>query len=184
MVHPVTKFRRSRQDNIKKYLGNECMICGYKRCKQALESHHVIEEDKSFNISKKGLTCKWETLIQELNKCILLCSNCHREYHYGMIHKTTLSEALRKDLPKRKERAETIITTPKPKLFFCCECGKEISYHAKRCLPCSWKHSQKIEWPSVEELRKRVENSTWEAVGNELDVSSNAIRKRIKRHGG
>lgn len=62
-------------------MGGECQICGYKRCKAALEFHHINPEEKEFSFkSIKG----WEVLYAELEKCILLCALCHREIHYGV----------------------------------------------------------------------------------------------------
>ncbi|MCK4328504.1 hypothetical protein KAX02_01550 [candidate division WOR-3 bacterium] len=57
---------------------NGCSICGYNICDDALEFHHVNNEDKSFSISR-GYNYSPEKLALELNKCMLLCSNCHRE---------------------------------------------------------------------------------------------------------
>lgn len=65
--------------------GGKCYICGYNRCDKALEFHHLDEEVKSFGISAKGITRSWEKTKIELEKCILLCSNCHRELHAGIL---------------------------------------------------------------------------------------------------
>ncbi len=64
-------------------LGGACMICGYSKCVQALDFHHYDDTIKSFNISM-AIQWKepWENLIEEIRKCVLLCSNCHREVHY------------------------------------------------------------------------------------------------------
>lgn len=60
---------------------NGCAICGYDKCNAALDFHHVNPEDKKFNIVISRTTRS--DLADELNKCILLCSNCHREIHNG-----------------------------------------------------------------------------------------------------
>ena len=64
------------------YKGGECCKCGYNNCIQALDFHHVNEVDKSFNISR-ATTKKmpWKKIKIELDKCILVCANCHREIH-------------------------------------------------------------------------------------------------------
>ena len=57
-------------------LSKGCEICGYNKCEDALEFHH--NGDKEFNISdSKSL----KRVKEEIKKCILLCSNCHRELH-------------------------------------------------------------------------------------------------------
>lgn len=62
------------------YLGGKCAICGYDNCIEALEFHHINPEEKEFAISGK-FNISWEKLKHELDKCQLLCANCHRELH-------------------------------------------------------------------------------------------------------
>lgn len=66
------------------YLGGCCSVCGYARYEGALEFHHVDPEkkDPKWNTMK---TRSFEKLKSELDKCILLCANCHREKHGGLI---------------------------------------------------------------------------------------------------
>jgi len=66
------------------YRGGKCEICGYSRCSEALEFHHIDQGSKDFGISDKGYTRSWERIKKELAKCLLLCSNCHRELHSGL----------------------------------------------------------------------------------------------------
>lgn len=69
----------------------------------------------------------------------------------------------------------------------CLQCGVVISRKASRCRPCNHKSRTlptKIDWPSTEELRRRVAESGYSVVGRELGVSDNAIRKRIKKYAG
>ena len=56
---------------------NDCGICGSNKY---LEFHHVNPVDKLFNISE-GCSRSNESLLNELNKCILLCTKCHNEIH-------------------------------------------------------------------------------------------------------
>ncbi len=74
---------RRRQVKLKaiEYKGGKCEMCGYNKCVNALEFHHLDPSQKEFNIGKKGATRKWENVQKELDKCILLCANCHRELH-------------------------------------------------------------------------------------------------------
>lgn len=60
----------------------ECSICGYNKCKQALDFHHVDENSKDYNISQfRSSGISRIKLREELQKCILVCANCHREIH-------------------------------------------------------------------------------------------------------
>ena len=60
---------------------NGCAICGYNKCDRALDFHHVNSEDKKFPLNVTGMKRKNKYIIEELNKCILLCKNCHYEIH-------------------------------------------------------------------------------------------------------
>lgn len=57
---------------------NGCAICGYDKCDAALDFHHTNPQDKKFSITRNS-TRSNKSIVKELNKCILLCSNCHRE---------------------------------------------------------------------------------------------------------
>ena len=58
---------------------NGCAICGYDKCDAALEFHHVNPQDKEFTLQTYRMYKSPEFLVEELNKCILFCANCHRE---------------------------------------------------------------------------------------------------------
>lgn len=63
------------------YKGGSCEHCGYNKFYGALEFHHIDPNEKDFTISKaKGLRFD-EKITTELDKCVLLCSNCHKEEH-------------------------------------------------------------------------------------------------------
>jgi len=81
----VIKWRRRTKRRSIEYLGNECTECGYSRCDAALEFHHTDPSQKDFSISNAGNTRSWQRVREELDKCILLCANCHRELHAEII---------------------------------------------------------------------------------------------------
>lgn len=62
--------------------GGKCERCGYDICLKALEFHHVDPSKKDFTISNDHV--KLGDAIVESKKCILICSNCHKELHDGM----------------------------------------------------------------------------------------------------
>lgn len=66
------------------YKGNSCFCCGYHKCPDALEFHHLDPSKKDFSISDRNIKFNWEDIQKELDKCILVCSNCHKEIHAGM----------------------------------------------------------------------------------------------------
>jgi hypothetical protein len=79
---------KSRRQALKRmsleYKGSKCEICGYDKCLQALEFHHLDPNEKDFGIAEKGHTRSWKSVKKELDKCILVCSNCHMEIHYNI----------------------------------------------------------------------------------------------------
>lgn len=65
------------------YKGGRCSVCQYDKYYGALEFHHLNPDEKDFNLSRKNYS--FEKLRPELDKCICVCSNCHREIHAGLI---------------------------------------------------------------------------------------------------
>lgn len=80
----VIKRRQRIKNRALDYKGNACLICGYNRCVAALEFHHLNPEEKDFGIAAM-YTKNWENIRLELDKCVLLCSNCHREVESGFV---------------------------------------------------------------------------------------------------
>lgn len=79
----TSSYRREVKRKLIEYKGGKCQICGYNRCQEALEFHHLDPSQKDFTIS--GGTRSFESLKPEVDKCILVCANCHREIHAGLI---------------------------------------------------------------------------------------------------
>jgi hypothetical protein len=66
-------------------MGGRCQICGYNQdCPAAFDFHHRDPEEKLFSIGAAGLLGRWEDLLRELAKCVLLCCRCHAEVHSGL----------------------------------------------------------------------------------------------------
>lgn len=85
LVLAVSKRRRKLKSLAIELKGGRCQICGYNRCIWALDFHHLDEKSKSFDLSTRGLTRSWARIKNEVGKCILVCANCHRELHAGLI---------------------------------------------------------------------------------------------------
>ena len=64
------------------YKGGQCEICGYTKCVAALEFHHRDERTKKFEVGG-AYNRSWDVVRAELDKCLLLCGNCHQEHHYS-----------------------------------------------------------------------------------------------------
>lgn len=63
--------------------GNRCTLCGYCRNYAALEFHHRDPATKKFQLDQRSLANrKPSEVFKEIEKCILLCANCHAETHH------------------------------------------------------------------------------------------------------
>lgn len=81
----VSKRRKKVRLMAIEYGGGQCQICGYKKCNRALSFHHKDASKKDFGLSASGLTRSWEKTKAELDKCILVCANCHMEIHERLL---------------------------------------------------------------------------------------------------
>lgn len=74
---------QKRKQRMIDYKGSVCQICGYSKYTGALEFHHIDPSTKEMEVRSipYARTKSWDKIITELDKCILLCSNCHREVH-------------------------------------------------------------------------------------------------------
>lgn len=84
-IRAVSKRRRAVKALAIEYKGGKCQLCGYNKYQGALDLHHVDPKQKEFNISRKGHSRSWERVKKEIDKCILVCANCHREVEAGII---------------------------------------------------------------------------------------------------
>ena len=84
IIRAVQKRRKKLKDKAIEYKGGKCELCGYSRCREALEFHHSDNNKKEFGVAAKGYTRSWMKVREEIEKCLLLCANCHREVHTGL----------------------------------------------------------------------------------------------------
>lgn len=79
----ITTLRRAIKKMLVDRKGGKCEICGYDKCISALQFHHKNPKEKDFNISKFCCSNRLDLdkAIEEVDKCTLLCANCHAEEH-------------------------------------------------------------------------------------------------------
>lgn len=79
--------QKNRRNKMKRkaveYKGGVCGGCGYNNSHWALQFHHLDPTKKDFQLSS-GKMKEWETTKKELDKCALVCANCHAEVHHGV----------------------------------------------------------------------------------------------------
>ena len=92
--YPKNKERRKeitksyKDANQQRYLDwkkqQKCIVCSESES-VCLDLHHKDPTQKDFLISQKSKSSAWSTLEKEIQKCVVLCSNCHRKVHAGLI---------------------------------------------------------------------------------------------------
>lgn len=81
----------SRKLTLIKEKGGACSCCGYNKNVAALCFHHVDPSIKEMKLDSRSLaSTSLENLREEIDKCILLCNNCHMELHYPHLNITDL----------------------------------------------------------------------------------------------
>lgn len=159
-------------------MGGSCKLCGYNKNITALDFHHLNPKEKNFKLDIRMLaSTKMLTLLKEAKKCIVVCSNCHRELHnpqYTISDLNKKLEYLNNTLPKPKIR-----TINKPK---CIDCGVEINYTSKRCKKCSSIMKRKTSRPPYKQLMNEINETNYVIVGKKYGVADNTIRKWVRHY--
>jgi len=83
-IKQITDRQRKLKQEAVAYKGGKCKCCGYSKCVAALEFHHRDRSKKDFAISQSR-NLELEKIKTELDKCELVCSNCHKEIHAGLV---------------------------------------------------------------------------------------------------
>lgn len=63
------------------YKGGVCHDCGESYHPAVYDFHHLNPSEKDFSIGRRKSLKFSQELKDELDKCVLLCSNCHRVRH-------------------------------------------------------------------------------------------------------
>ena len=164
------KTRKRRKQLFVDRFGGKCQICGYNKCLNSLTFHHVDKNTKEFSPTDV-MNLSIEKAEKELEKCILICSNCHGEIHaedYDFQYDDKIS--------------------PAPWIEITCEfCNgkfKTKRTDAKFCnTKCSQLSQRKLkERPSKDELKKLIDENTWVDIGRLFNVSDNTIRKWARKY--
>lgn len=182
----VKKWRNLVKQRMVECMGGKCQICGYNKSNRALAFHHIDPTQKDFSFgSIMSKPKKWDSLIVELKKCILLCHNCHCEVHDGtsFIPKNyqQFDETLLTNKTTSNSKTKTITKNfIKPKNN-CSVCGNEKSIKIKFCsIICARKSKQKINWQEYD-LKILYENFSILEISKQLGVSDVAVHKQLKK---
>lgn len=155
-----------------KLKNGKCSICGFNGCPAALDFHHRNPSEKLFSISA-NLKGDWELVRTELDKCNLLCSNCHRTLHYydrAKNYNPSIKKSRNYKNTKRENEREVRRKNRSKKML-------EFSKTTTR------KYREMFCWPPINEVVELVRKTSFLNAGKQLGVSDNAIRKFLKRNG-
>lgn len=173
----VVNFIRRRKSDLKSVFHSKCCLCGFNEVQEALEFHHVNPKEKQFAIcGSQNQTKALEAQLEEMKKCILICANCHRGIHSNIY-----------TIPSNwqdyydKEIAQNLLNklqeVKSHKIYYCQNCGKEISKNATYCEKCIHIIQRVCDRPSREELKELIRNKPFTQIANQFNVSDNAIRR-------
>ena len=177
----VKKWRRNTKLKLITCMGSKCQICGYNKSQNALEFHHIDPEEKDFSLSNTRANPKnWSTLIKELQKCILLCSNCHKEVHEGVSILPKFYQSFDESLLELSENIHLLKQT-KTSLCPVCNVGKEN--HLITCSKqCASKYRSKVNWDEVDLIDLiEVKKLSKIQIARKLGCSDAAVGKHYRK---
>ena len=158
--------------------GGKCEMCGYNKNISALEFHHLNPKEKEIKLDTRIFSnTNLVDLKKELDKCILLCSNCHKEIHYPDLTMTYIPEILEKAKDKKSFSSKE---TGKR----CPICGNRfLSVRGK--IYCSEKCRNLArfkDYPTINEIEKSYESlHSWEKVAQSFGLTRRIIQGIRKR---
>ena len=159
-------------------MGEKCAICGYHKCNTALEFHHLDPVEKEFTLGA-NTNISTEKALEEMQKCVLLCANCHRELHAGLILENLTSSY-------SQERAEEVLMELNKikhgELHYCQRCGVIVSEsRATHCPKCAGFIRRVCEHPDRETLKNLIRTMPFTQIGKQYGVADNTIKKWCKQ---
>jgi transcription elongation factor Elf1 len=92
LIQAVTKRRQVLKRRAVELMGGRCLVCNIEYHSCVFDFHHVFPDQKSFGISGSGITRSWESVQLELRKCIIVCSNCHRQISLGLFESSEIEK--------------------------------------------------------------------------------------------
>lgn len=178
----TSDYRKRRKENLVMVCGGKCCLCGYNKSISALEFHHIISDEKIYGIAEKGTCHDLEQDLKEIQKCILVCANCHREIHDSLYDEKVLIKAQIYNENIANQLREAKRQLYERKNYFCHNCGTMITKYSKLqlCEKCSHETTRLVQRPSREELKNLIRTLPFTVIGKQYGVSDNAIKKWCK----
>jgi len=172
----VQLWRNNTKKKIVQSMGGKCCRCGYCKSISALHMHHIEPKNKIDEIANMLKNPrKIELILEECKKCVLLCSNCHFEYHDSLWNIEEIN------IPKIDK---SFFKLPNEDSEPCICCGK-LTSNLKFCsTECIGKHSgigYGIPWPNNEILLEMNRKMKKSKICSLLNCSFSALAKRLRK---
>ena len=74
-----------RKEIVQQAKNKPCCCCGVEYNSVVMDLHHKDPSIKDAHISKLMKSCSYQKLQEEIDKCVVLCANCHRMIHANLI---------------------------------------------------------------------------------------------------
>ncbi len=194
-VLQVMEWRRRTKRKLIEYKGGKCEVCGYnKNCPGAYDFHHLDPTKKNFNISR-NMTKSIEMLKHEVDKCKLLCKNCHAETHNEDYKNRTEKRVIKYNINKLKDVDKQInldikeLKVYRPRVLQSvvereCSCCHAKTYNKFYCSgKCSALDNRKVNRPDKETLHKLLWEKSTVQIAKQYGVSDKAVAKWAKSYG-
>lgn len=157
--------------------GGKCQNCGYDKNMSALDFHHVNPETKKFQLDQRSLSnLSMKSIMNEFEKCEVLCANCHREHHSPDL----LIENVLHIIQNFDEKKSKWLEIKKEKDYYCTECSCKISKWGTKCKNCHYASRRIVVRPNLNDLKKETEIHGYEWAGRKYKVSGKTIKKWLK----
>lgn len=159
-------------------LGGCCSKCGYKHNIAVLEFHHRNPKEKEFWVDARAFSnYSLEKLEKELEKCDLLCANCHREHHNPKLTMENIQEIIENAPDKKSFNNQDKYGS------VCPVCGKRFPKSTGKIYcseECKWKAKG---YPSIKEVNEQYEVlGSWEKVAQYFGLTRKIIQGIRKKY--
>ena len=179
----MSNWNKVNSRKLKYIMGDCCCICGYSKCQSALHIHHLDSTTKRFDFNRLFMNnidvkANIDLVKNEMQKCCLVCANCHAELHYDAVTKILFSTF---NMSRWDEQCKV-----------CDKCGEKNDnpfYFTCRCA-CKGGNNKpgtpnKIDWNSIDILLLlHRHDGNYTNAGRELNVTGNAVKKSFRRQTG
>jgi len=173
----VKRWRERTKRRIVEAMGGGCIICNYAKSLRALDLHHLNAEEKEFGFGRIMANPRsWKKLVPELRKCVLVCCRCHAEIHDGMTDIPVGCARFNEEYMSyndSKVETDTCPVCQGPKYVFNKTCSRN----------CAATLSRKVKWDDIDLKSLLEQNMSYRKIGDILNVSGTAVKKRAKKLG-